>query len=172
MSLSKYTDRTSKIHFFSTKRIILRVGRLNIKIILEIKFYFCFCFMEYYSRGVSTSTNKKKSGLSVQRVNLTCNQSSVSFKLLWLRSNTSRNGTNFWNKNNANVKVTENAPYYISQAQKSSKFLRYKEPVKCVYLLILILCVRVTPKWVLLQTGKNQMKCSMMLHFIRIYTVC
>ena len=29
-----------------------------------------------------------------------------------------------------------------------------------------------TPKRVLLQTVKSQMKCSMMLHFIRGYTVC
>ena len=29
-----------------------------------------------------------------------------------------------------------------------------------------------TPKWVLLQTVKTQMKCSIMLHFIRVYTVC
>ena len=29
-----------------------------------------------------------------------------------------------------------------------------------------------TPKRVLLQTVKTQMKCSIMLHFIRVYTVC
>ena len=28
------------------------------------------------------------------------------------------------------------------------------------------------PKWVLLQTVKTQMKCSIMLHFIRVYTIC
>ena len=35
----------------------------------------------------------------------------------------------------------------------------------------LTLCIRETPKWVLLQTVKTHMKCSM-LHFIRVYTVC
>ena len=29
-----------------------------------------------------------------------------------------------------------------------------------------------TPKRVLLQTVKSQMKCSIMLHFIQVYTVC
>ena len=33
------------------------------------------------------------------------------------------------------------------------------------------LCIQETPKWVLLQTVKTQMKCSIMLHFIRVYTV-
>ena len=36
----------------------------------------------------------------------------------------------------------------------------------------LTLCVRESPKQVLLQTVKTQMKCSIMLHFIRVYTVC
>ena len=31
---------------------------------------------------------------------------------------------------------------------------------------------RETPKEVLLQTVKTQMKCSIMLHFIGVYTVC
>ena len=31
-------------------------------------------------------------------------------------------------------------------------------------------CIRETPKRVLLQTVKTQMKCSIMLHFIRVYT--
>ena len=35
----------------------------------------------------------------------------------------------------------------------------------------LTLCIRETPKRVLLQTVKTQMKCSIMLHFIRVYTV-
>ena len=34
------------------------------------------------------------------------------------------------------------------------------------------LCIRETPKGVLLHTVKTQMKCSKMLHFIRVYTVC
>ena len=36
----------------------------------------------------------------------------------------------------------------------------------------LTLCNRQFPKPVLLQTVKTQMKCSRMLHFIRVYTVC
>ena len=36
----------------------------------------------------------------------------------------------------------------------------------------LTLCIRDTPKHILLKTMKNQMKCSIMLHFIRVYTVC
>ena len=36
----------------------------------------------------------------------------------------------------------------------------------------LTLCIRETPKRVLLQTVKTQMKCSKMLHFIRVCTVC
>ena len=36
----------------------------------------------------------------------------------------------------------------------------------------LTLCIRETPKRVLLQIVKTQMKCSIMLHFIRVYTVC
>ena len=34
------------------------------------------------------------------------------------------------------------------------------------------LCIWETPKWVLLQTVKTQMKCHTMQHFIRAYTVC
>ena len=34
------------------------------------------------------------------------------------------------------------------------------------------LCILVAPKWVLWQTVKTQMKCSIMLHFIWICTVC
>ena len=34
------------------------------------------------------------------------------------------------------------------------------------------LCIRETPKRVLLQAMKTLMKCSIMLHFIRVYTVC
>ena len=33
-------------------------------------------------------------------------------------------------------------------------------------------CIRITPRRVLLQTVKTQTKCSIMLHFIRVYTVC
>ena len=36
----------------------------------------------------------------------------------------------------------------------------------------LTLCIRETHKRVLLQTVKTKMKCSIMLHFIRVYTVC
>ena len=36
----------------------------------------------------------------------------------------------------------------------------------------LTLCIPETPKRVLLQTVKTQMKCSKMLHFTRVYTVC
>ena len=36
----------------------------------------------------------------------------------------------------------------------------------------LTLCIRETPKRVLLQTVKTQIKCSIMLHFIWVYTVC
>ena len=36
---------------------------------------------------------------------------------------------------------------------------------------LLTLCIRETPKQVLLHTVKTQMKCSIMLHFIRVYTV-
>ena len=37
---------------------------------------------------------------------------------------------------------------------------------------LLNLSIRESPKQVLLQTMKTQMKCSIMLHFIRVYTVC
>ena len=39
-------------------------------------------------------------------------------------------------------------------------------------MVLLTLCVLETPKRVLLQTVKTQIKCSIMLHFIRVYTVC
>ena len=38
--------------------------------------------------------------------------------------------------------------------------------------IILTLCIRGTPKPVLMQTENTQMKCSTMLHFIMFYTVC
>ena len=38
-------------------------------------------------------------------------------------------------------------------------------------LLVLTLWIWEAPKLVLLQTVKTQMKCSIMLHFIRVYTV-
>ena len=36
---------------------------------------------------------------------------------------------------------------------------------------LLILCILETPKQVFLQTVKTQMKCRIMGHFIRVYTV-
>ena len=36
---------------------------------------------------------------------------------------------------------------------------------------VLTLCILETPKRVLLQTVKTQMKCSIMLHFIRVFVV-
>ena len=36
----------------------------------------------------------------------------------------------------------------------------------------LTLCIQETPKLVLLPTVKTQMKCRIMRHFIRVYTVC
>ena len=36
----------------------------------------------------------------------------------------------------------------------------------------LTLCIQEAPKQVLVQIVKTQMKCSIMLHFIRVYTVC
>ena len=39
-------------------------------------------------------------------------------------------------------------------------------------LVSLTLCIFEIPKRELLQTVKTQMKCSIMLHFIRVYTVC
>ena len=36
----------------------------------------------------------------------------------------------------------------------------------------LTVCTRETPKQVLLQAVKTKMKCSIMLHFIRVYTIC
>ena len=36
---------------------------------------------------------------------------------------------------------------------------------------LLTLCIRETPKRVFLQAVKTQMKCSIMLHFNRVYTV-
>ena len=35
----------------------------------------------------------------------------------------------------------------------------------------LTFCIWETPKWVLLQTMKTQMKCDMMWHIIRVYTI-
>ena len=40
------------------------------------------------------------------------------------------------------------------------------------FTLLLTLSIWETPKWEPLQTVKTQMKCSIMLHFIRAYTVC
>ena len=37
---------------------------------------------------------------------------------------------------------------------------------------LITLCIRETPKRVLLHTVKTQMKCSIMMHFIGVYTVC
>ena len=37
---------------------------------------------------------------------------------------------------------------------------------------LITFCIRETPKRVFLQTVKIKMKCSIMLHFIRIYTIC
>ena len=36
----------------------------------------------------------------------------------------------------------------------------------------LTLCIQKNPKQVLLQTMKTKMKCSIMLHFISVYSVC
>ena len=48
------------------------------------------------------------------------------------------------------------------------KLLKFKEALAYS---ALTLCIQETPKRVLLKTVKPQMKCSMTLHFIRVYTV-
>ena len=40
------------------------------------------------------------------------------------------------------------------------------------HILTLSLCIQETPKWVLLQTVKTQMKLHIMWHFISVYTGC
>ena len=52
--------------------------------------------------------------------------------------------------------------------------LAYHNPchARFINMLSLALCIRETPNQVLLQTVKTQMKCRVMLHFIRVYTVC
>ena len=62
VSLSLIHRQDLKKKFFSTKQIIFRVGGLNIKIILEIKFFF-FTFTENYSRRFVNQLIKKNSGL-------------------------------------------------------------------------------------------------------------
>ena len=60
----------------------------------------------------------------------------------------------------------------------SNQMSRYK--IKCiriffllhVYVYNLTLCIQEPPKHVLLQTVKNQIKCYIMRHFSRVYTVC
>ena len=41
-----------------------------------------------------------------------------------------------------------------------------------ISVIVLTLCILETPKRVLLQIVKTLMKCSIMLHFIRVCTVC
>ena len=41
-----------------------------------------------------------------------------------------------------------------------------------MYYILLTLCIPETLKPIILQTVKTQMKCSIMLHFFRVYTVC
>ena len=60
MSLSKIHKQNLKnILFFSTKQIIFRVGRLNIKIILEIKFYFFYTLRKITVGGFVNQLIKK-----------------------------------------------------------------------------------------------------------------
>ena len=42
----------------------------------------------------------------------------------------------------------------------------------CMYHVLSTLCIQEPPKQVLLQSVKTLMKCNIMLHFIRVYTVC
>ena len=55
---------------------------------------------------------------------------------------------------------------------ESSKFTQSVAYDNWDFSVSLTLCIRQPPKQVLLQTVKIQMKCSIMLHFIRFYTVC
>ena len=52
---------------------------------------------------------------------------------------------------------------------EDTKWLTYNERqhADTEYMHILTLCIRETPKWVLKQTVKNQMKRSIMRHFVR-----
>ena len=43
--------------------------------------------------------------------------------------------------------------------------------LRIVHKYFLTLCIQETPKRIVLQTVKTQMKCSIMLHFIRVYSV-
>ena len=47
-----------------------------------------------------------------------------------------------------------------------------KDNYVSVSLYALTICIGETPKWVLLETVKTQMKCHILRHFIRVYTVC
>ena len=55
-----------------------------------------------------------------------------------------------------------NKPIFLKIYSRSMKFQRIS----------LTLCIRETPKWVLLQTVRTQMKCHILRHFIRVHTVC
>ena len=44
--------------------------------------------------------------------------------------------------------------------------------IKTFLFFILSLCIREILKPILLQSVKTKMKCSIMLHFIRVYTIC
>ena len=50
--------------------------------------------------------------------------------------------------------------------------MSHKKEARLTNVYGLTLCIREPPKEVLLQTVKTQMKCSIMLHFIRVYTAC
>ena len=41
-----------------------------------------------------------------------------------------------------------------------------------VFMILHVSCIRETPERVLLQTVKIQMKCNIILHFIKVYTDC
>ena len=62
-------------------------------------------------------------------------------------------------------------PWICSQTLICSQ-TRYRLRYAARSLLALTLCILVTPKCVLWQTVKTQMKCCIMQHFIRVYTVC
>ena len=63
-----------------------------------------------------------------------------------------------------NISRRQSRRHFVMSGEKRVKFLYKFNP--------LTLCILETPKRVLLQTVKTQMKCPIKLHFIRVYTVC
>ena len=155
--MAKFTPKT---HFPMARLICIMIWKNILSILLTLHLS---CW--YYIQQVTIAPIMHLATC----INENCIQSMLSaYYVCWIYSNVPQN--TFTTKANT-MNPDQIAPE--GAAWSGSIFLpKYISRQMSRHPLSLTLCIRETPKRVFLQTVKTQMKCRIIRHFIRVYTVC